>query len=308
MRAGSFGVLALLLAAATTSGAREQGARDPRSRGAPIDITAFATIRDIPSGPEGLVSLEIDTAALAHSAGPARAFSDVRVVDSAGRQVPYLVERGVAPLVLDLPFERRPVRDDQADEGNVSEYRVTLPYPRLPSSHVVLTTSARVFVRRVTLGAERPADRWHRDSWFQALADVQWTGGQGGNGAPVLSLPLPAMPATGVLLRVDEGDNAPLPLTSVKLTLPAYRLRFYRRADETLRLAYGRPDLEPPHYDIQLLANDVLAGTAVEIRASAEPPGAADRSPLVSRRVFWVVLGVAVVVLLGLAARLVRQA
>ena len=54
--------------------------------------------------------IPLDAPVLAHSQGAG--FADVRVVDDAGRQVPYLVERASEPLSLDLtiePVATRPV-------------------------------------------------------------------------------------------------------------------------------------------------------------------------------------------------------
>lgn len=85
-------------------------------------------------------------------------------------------------------------------------------------------------------------------------------------------------------------------------------MRFYRGSDEALSLAYGRPDLAPPQYDIQLLASDVLGRLATDVRASAESTQqTAGASSLISPRVFWIVLGVAVIVVLGVMVRLVRR-
>lgn len=280
---------------------------DSSGRGASIDLESFQTVRNIPAGDPTLVSLELDAAALAHSTGPNREFSDVRVVDGEGRQVPYLVERCVAPLVVDLTLGQ-PRRDGAGKANrNVSEYRLTLPYAGLPGARIALNTNMRVFSRRVVVGRERAADRAHREAWFQALAEADWIHGEGAIAAPALLLPLPPVDTTDLRLRVEEGDNAPLPLTSARLMLPGYRLRFFRGAGEQLRLAYGRPTLDAPRYDIQLLTADVLGRPASEVRASGEPSTRASTGmPLVSPRVFWGALGIAVVVLLALAVRLMR--
>jgi hypothetical protein len=223
--------------------------------------------------------------------------------------VPYLVEQCVSPLVLDLTLTRQQPTGNDASLRQVSEYRLALPYANLPAPRVTLATSARVFARRVTLGRTRAADRAHRDAWFETLADAQWRHDDETTPAPLKTLVMPVVGDTSAVLRVEEGDNAPLPVTSAKLVLPGYRLRFYRADNERLRLAYGRRDLDPPRYDIQLLAADVLGRAATDIRASAEPAGAgSSATPLVSRRLFWSVLGVAVVVLLGMAVRLARRA
>ena len=72
-----------------------------------------------------------------------------------------------------------------------------------------------------------------------------------------------------MLLVVDEGDNAPLPMTKARLLLPSYRLRFYHAGNAPLRLVYGRTDLQPPQYDLALLAPQVMGAQAAEIGAAA---------------------------------------
>jgi hypothetical protein len=115
------------------------------------------------------------------------------------------------------------------------------------------------------------------------------------------------MPETDLFLVVDEGDNAPLPLTKARLLLPSYRLRFYHTGDASVRLAYGRADLQSPQYDLALLAPRVMGATARELSA-APAPGTASASAesFASPRTFWFVLIGAVLVLLALIVRLIR--
>jgi hypothetical protein len=83
----------------------------------------------------------------------------------------------------------------------------------------------------------------------------------------------------------------------------------FREQGQPLRLAYGRTDLAPPSYDLALLSPRVFGVTAVEVSPGPEREertggGAAS---VVSLRLFWGILVVAVLVLLGLIARLVRK-
>jgi hypothetical protein len=223
--------------------------------------------------------------------------------------VPYLVERSVTPLVVDVPIGQRRTRVGHEGGGTISEHPLTLPYAGLPAATLTLDTGARVFTRHVVLGRARGADRSHREPWFQSLAQADWIHGDSVTAASALVLPVTSLDTADLVLRVEEGDNAPLPLASARLMLPGYRLRFYRGAGESLRLAYGRPNLEAPRYDIQLLAADVLGQPATEIRALAEPSERASMTlSNLSPRVFWGVLGIAVVILLGIVVRLVRNA
>src|SRR5207247_2155655 len=145
--------------------------------GAPLDVSEFKYIRPIPSGEPGLLVVPLDAASLAHSAGVARQFADVRVVDGDGRQVPFLVERVSEPLSLDVPIERSSTMPKGLVDaaGSRSLYRVRLPIDRLPPARLVLTTSARVFERRVTVAIERAPSAQRRDPWIETVAVVNWT-------------------------------------------------------------------------------------------------------------------------------------
>ena len=99
-----------------------------------------------------------------------------------------------------------------------------------------------------------------------------------------------------------------MPIVSARVLLPAYRLRLYRGRGASLRLAYGRSDLAAPRYDLALLAPQVMGVTATEITPGGEQDAvAASAAAQLSPMLFWAVLTVAVVVLLGLIVRLVRK-
>jgi hypothetical protein len=277
--------------------------------GAPLDVSDFKYIRPIPAGDPGLVVIPLDAPSLAHSAGASRQFADVRVVDGEGRQVPFLVERASEPLSLTIPIERSAARPKGLPEGArlSSVYRVRVPIDRLPPSRVALTTSARVFQRRVMVVIERPPDTRRRDPWVETLAVAEWTHADQDKPSPELTLPLRTVDTGDLFVVVDEGDNSALPITAARLLLPAYRLRLYRERGASLKLAYGRADLSAPRYDLALLAPQVLGVPATEVVPGAEQPGpSAAAAATISPRVFWAAMSVAVLVLLALIARLVR--
>jgi hypothetical protein len=279
--------------------------------GATVDASKFNYSRTLPSGDAGLVMVPFDAPLLAHSAGLTGAFGDVRVINSSDQQVPYLLERVSEPLSLALTVTKldHPPASVEAQPGRRSVYRIDWPFEHLPPPRLVITTSARVFERTITVAAEREADRYHRDRWLDRLARDNWAHVDQDTPATDLTVPLPPIDSKALLVIVDEGDNMPLPLTAARLLLPAYRLRFFRERSQSLRLVYGNADLTPPRYDLTLLAPQVLGVTATEIAAGDElPPHAAASLPaLVSPRLFWAALVVAVVVLLGLIVRLLKK-
>ncbi len=189
-----------------------------------------------------------------------------------------------------------------------SVYLVTLPYANLPASSLVIETSGRVFQRTVRIGVERPPDRVRRDAYFDIRAAETWRHAEEQTPARPLTLPLGTMEETELVLVVDEGDNAPLPLTTARLLLPSYRLRFFHAGGTPLRMVYGRDDLQPPQYDLALLAPRVMGARAREVEA-APASSAASRSgeAFASPKIFWVVLTGAVLVLLGLIVRLLEN-
>jgi hypothetical protein len=262
----------------------------------------------------GLVALPLDAHALAYSRGASARFADARILDASSRQVPYLLERRNEPLSLDLAIAPAPDAQAQAlkmpaGSRQRSVYVLKLPHPNLPPSVLVLETSGRVFRRAISVGVERKPSRQSRDAFFEERSSGTWGHADEQSAARPLQLRLGTLPETELLLVVDEGDNAPLPLTGARLLLPSYRLRFFRSGAEPMRLAYGRDDLLPPRYDLALLAPRVMGAVATEVSLAADPPAPADAATQGRGRastIFWVAMAVSVLVLLGIIVRLLR--
>ena len=195
----------------------------------------------------------------------------------------------------------------EGTQGNRSIYAITLPYPNLPNPRLVLETSDRVFRRTLQIGIERPPDRRRRDTWFDVLASPAWQHADQATAAPSLEIPLGADDRTDLLVIVDEGDNRPLPITGVRLLLPSWRLRFFRPAGP-LKLIYGKDEVAAPEYDLALLAPAVMGSEARDLSAEAEQTASSTPPAVLSPRLFWIGLGIAVAVLLGLIVRLISSA
>ena len=281
--------------------------------GGPIDVSGYRYSRAISEESGELLALPLDAAVLAHSAGPMREFADVRIVEASSRQVPRLVERQPEPLVIPLRAESaQPAATElQPQAGrHRSVYHVTLPYAVLPDARLAIGTTVPVFERQVEVGYERPVDRAHRDPWFLRLASVAWSRTQDAAGTLTLPVNLGLPDATQLTLVIDEGDNAALPITSLQLLLPAYRLRFVRPASPA-RLVYGSNTADTPRYDLALLAPAVLAAPVADATMAAEgetKTGTAAVTPLISPPMFWAILSLAVLTLVGVLVGLLRKA
>ncbi|MEO6327175.1 MAG: DUF3999 family protein [Thermoanaerobaculia bacterium] len=278
--------------------------------GAPIDVTLFPVVRQIPVSPPGLTALKLDVALLSAT----ERLSGIRIATTDGRQVPYLLETLAEPLSLELaplaPIAAPPARrSDSADPAGASStfYRVKKPYRSLPEARLVIETPSRVFTRHALLLVDTPLPRGEeRDAGMTTIADALWSHADPDSPAPALTLTMPGRQRGDLTLAIDDGDNAPLALQKPRLLLTSYRLRFFRKEGQMLRLLAGATGVDAPRYDLALLAPRLLGAAATEI--SLDSTGAAPSGPTLeatSRKVFWGILAGAVAILLALMVRLV---
>jgi hypothetical protein len=275
--------------------------------GAPLDVKRFPFARAIPTG-SGLTAVRLDPAALAHGF-----INDVRVVDAGGRQVPYLLEQMDEPTEAALPALVPTSARENIDRRYVPDaptrtwYRVALPYANLPGATIRLTTSARVFSRSIAVVTQELPREAQPDAAFSRTVNGSWSHDDPDTPVPPLELALgDRLPSDSLFVLVNDGDNQKLPLAKATLLLPSYRIRFFRQPGAALTLLYGRRDVGAPSYDLALLTPRLLDAPAEEVVAAPEAGHAAPASN-VARTVFWGVLGVAVLVLLLMIARLVRS-
>ncbi len=261
-------------------------------RGARLNTADWRYSRPIPTSPAGAVRLLLDVDVLAHSDDVA----DVRVVDAKHEQVPFLVERRSDPLILDLKVPPR------SGEQRQSVYAIALPYDSLPpNTKIVFTTTARVFSRAVEL--RRVDEGTPRERRSPTLAATTWSSADPEHDPPALTFDAPLSGVHKLELRVDEGDNAPLPITSARLLVPSVALRFYDPGP-ALTLLYGNPAASAPRYDLELLATRVFAEPARDLTLPPAP-AAKVQGPSSALKVFWVAIAAVVLLLFAILARLI---
>lgn len=294
-------VLAILTAAvvwAAMALADEPAERElPVAPGAVIDRAEFGCSRPLPKAAAGWTLLPLDVHVLSCAATD---LADLRLIDGRGRQIPYLLEAGEKPLAVDLPAP-----EPLAERRGGHRFRLTLPYRSLPGARLHLATSARVFER--TLQLERPAESARGTA---ILAEARWSHADAGQPTPELELDLPRRAGRELTLVVEDADNAPLPITGARLTLPAFRLRFFYPHLEggRLTLLYGRRDLDAPRYDLALMAADARQAPARTLSLPPAPAGDGESGGLAEGKGIWLLLGLAIAALLALLARLLKPA
>jgi hypothetical protein len=269
--------------------------------GAPLDSKAFHYSRMIQDSPEGLASLVLDAAVLAHSALD---LSDVRIADGSDHQIPYLLEKRQDALTLSVPV----ITDNGKTTPKQSRYRLVLPFENLPDANLVLSTSDRTFQRRISIETAHAVTDGRPQPLPETLASANWLHDDPESPAPALTIALRSSLHTNwIILVVDEGDNHPLTVSGARIELPLYRLRFFYPANGKLRLLYGQPGLSAPRYDLELLAPRLASLSSRDLTVEPEKV----KSPVPEREslqtlVFWGALVIAVLVVLGLLVRLLR--
>jgi hypothetical protein len=249
----------------------------------------------------GVQEMELDLDALAH-ARPG--FGDLRLVRE-GTQVPYLIER--AALSRSLPLAPVPASDIKPP--TLSRWEIKLPHAGLPLNRLTLRSSSILFQRRVRLFEKIPDGR--DGTVERTLAEADWSHTPGHD--PALVLWFNGVPTTDTLtIETANGDNPPLLLTGVQATYPVVRLLF-KTEPGPLSFYYGNPDASPPRYDLSLVAGQILAAEKSVATLGAEEKARSDGwsapwlSGLRGGPILWIALGLVVVVLLVVVAKLLPK-
>jgi hypothetical protein len=265
--------------------------------GASIDTRAFALRRPIrvqPS-PEGLARLSLapeDLAALRPD------LADLRIVDDASRQWPYLVERAESSIEIPLAVA-------QASKNRATTYRLS-------------GSVSPLFVDRITVATDAPFfDREFRLSGFAGdAADVVLARGRfaraAGSGAPV-AIEFSPVRVEHLTLTIEDGDDAPLTIRSIEARSRVPDV-FVAAPAGAYDMLLGAAGAEAPRYELERVRDVVLAVTAGDVRVQPleKNPGyklsarfTQGKGP--EQTLLWTAIVAAVVILGGLTLRLSRQ-
>ncbi len=166
-----------------------------------------------------------------------------------------------------------------------------------------IPASSMNFNRTVVLSDE------HGNEFQQgAISRVRMS--RGGQTVTSEALDIDVYPRTGVQMRVavENGDDPPLPIETVKPLSVERRLYFDAKGKSSLQLYYGDPKLEAPSYDyakfFQQSADAVVAQLG-PAHANPQYAGRPDDRPWSERHTFvlWAAMLVAVVILGALAIK-----
>jgi hypothetical protein len=280
--------------------------------GSPVEAGAWRSLRRLATPDrEDLYTLTL----AAEDLGRLRPdLGDLRIVDGADRQVPYVLEPSVAEARVVLATAR-----DTAASAGQTRHRLLPPEDAgvaspLPLAGLELRFAEAFFNRPARLLAAPVARRRARDRVLYSGTLTRAGRAEAGGAAAeegILVIPLSGARVGAVILEIDDGDNAPLTLLEARAVVRVPRVAF-KSGPGGHRLLLGNPEAGPPRYDIAALRQEVLAYSAVPLQAAPAEPNPAFRggSRWVRQAppgaVLWVTLLAAVVALLLLTARIVR--
>ncbi len=250
--------------------------------GATVNLARFKHTRPIVAD-AGWVRIPLDATVLGHARAD---LGDVRVIDSEGRAVPFLLRS----LGAELPVEVTGYTREEL--GRHSQIRVPLLAPDAPLATLTLHTPASRFSRSVSILRDR-------GRMTETVRSVQW--GSDGVGS-ALAVSLYDRFGAELLVDIDNGDNSPLPIDRIVVSAPAWELRT-RIPEGGARLVYGAPGERAPQWDLGLLDQEVWRMPLVVATLGAE---AAQAGPSLSGVEKLVVVGAIALLAIGLVGMTVR--
>lgn len=266
--------------------------------GAEVDASRFSQRRQVTfTGPgPGLWSVALD----AEDAAFLRAdFEDVRVVDEAGRQWPFALRAASVTQVV-TPAPKR--------EESASVYAVTVPGGRAWVERVELESTTPFYARLAEVSVE---DERHRRREL-GRTSISQAPDEALQSTLFVSLVSPQF-ARSLEVKVEDGAEQPLENVRLSLSLRAPELLVLGPPGRYTVL-FGAPTERRPAYDVDALGTflfdlkpRVATVAAREANPTFQAASALLRKENVPQLAMWVALGVAVLVLGGLALKLARS-
>ncbi len=201
---------------------------------AEINLALWKWERPIVSEP-GWTRVVLDAGVLVHARGD---LGDLRVVDSKGRSLPF--ELRAAPREVEITLGELKREED----GATSELTLSLPPDLGAVRRIELGTDAEVFSRAVQIVRDR-------GTFTETIRSVEWVG----SGSPHrLVFELNEELGEALMVRIQNGDDPPLSVTSVKAWTRGSELRV-RVPEGGARLVYGNRRAQAPSFDLALLGD-----------------------------------------------------
>ena len=269
--------------------------------GAKIDVAKWKFRKLLPLTQKGVQQVELDPELLARSQSDQR---DIRIVRGE-YQLPFILQR----TSLSRPLSLNATAANDPKKPALSRWSVRLPQAGVPITRLVCTSSSPLFHRQMRLLEEVTDERG--DKFAVELGGATWD--QTPNSPKRdLVIELNARPESDTLfLETDNGDNPAIELHDFRGFYPVTRVVFKATPDpaQPIWLYYGNLDAAAPHYDLTLVAGELLKAerssitAGVEENLSPKPSFAGQTLTGSTRYIFWGALALVVLVLLAIMSR-----
>jgi hypothetical protein len=226
---------------------------------------------------------------------------DVRVVDTASRQWPYIIKPAAVQQIVDVTFAPPVI------ERGTSRY--TLQLSAWPAQlDELLIRVDREFLDRPYRLVGKAAGESGAERTIASGRIVRRVGE-----AAQASIPVPPVRSSSLALVIEDGDDAPLSLPRARAAFTVPDLLLVAPSGE-YALLIGDPSATPPRYDLARARDAILGATAGVIETGPLGPSPSHRVVVPENKeggaeqyALWGALALAVVVLAGLALRLARH-
>lgn len=225
---------------------------------------------------------------------PPRPGEEFEPLEIAGVKVRQVVSRGSA---LHVPVRLERYQDARDPDPRHQHWKLHLPGENLGVDHVALSIPARDFARPASLW-EWSGERGRRTRQLSSTVLFHY-----GNDVQT-SFSGFASDAAVLVVRIDQGDDAPVTPASARASRPLQQLRFVAPVRAALPLAlHFDPDRpREPRYDLErrLREHEITRFSELGHRPLVPNPGYAPPPPPRSERVPWLLYAVVVPLVLGL--------
>jgi hypothetical protein len=289
----------LLLALAGPAGAFEL---HPAAVLDPAPFSYAAPVRVRPSA-EGVSRIRLSPALLSLAA---QDLADLRVVDAAGQQWPFVpvIDAGREPVEL-VVVPLAAAKGARPEPGR-SRFRLVPEVAPVTLDGLVVRVDRESYRRAYRLSGELPGGQ---ELWLGAGFLERAAGGEA-----QVPVPMPRARVSALVLEVDDGDEVPLPLAAAHADAKVAELRLLAPAGAYTLLA-GDPQARAPRYEIGETAvgrDRVIAAPAGDADVGAPAPNGQHKLAAAApgdweKNALWAVLTLAVAALGALTLRLSRK-
>ena len=226
--------------------------------GMPLDVTGWQFRKSVDVAKAGAQQLELDLDVLAH-AQPG--LGDLRLLRGSN-QVPYIISR------TSISRSFAPAVAETNGVDGISRWSLKLPNSRLPISRLSMSSPTPLFQRDFTVYAELKDERG--GSYRQNLGGGTWIQTPDRTGREFVISLNQVVPDRILYLETKNGDNPPVALDQLRLFYPATRILFKSASEDAAFLYYGNSRAASPRYDLNLMADELLAAEKTMVSMGGE--------------------------------------